>query len=249
MSYFYIIEHESTGIRYAGSRTSVNAHPAELLVKYFTSSNVVKNMIKAGEKFKIISVVEIEDPQITLEYEIRFLRENNCVKSDMWFNYHDGENIAPFGSSKYLKLLQSKFGNVTNISQTPENKKKVSEKLSGGINVWDEDNKTPVRITLEEYNNNRERYWHFSSVKYKEKYNPDPKHRKKTGGSTTYRIYDADGNLQVETKYFYDYCKQNDLPHARLQDSARFGGKPLYQNKLPDNRDFLKYKGWYALRG
>lgn len=48
MSYFYVIEHSSTGKLYAGARVAKNCQPNELLKEdgYITSSKSVRKLIQ-----------------------------------------------------------------------------------------------------------------------------------------------------------------------------------------------------------
>lgn len=66
----------------------------------------------------------MEDP---LKYETEFLKENNCVNSDMWLNMHDNNGIsASFGSTTFKENMVEKYG-VENIMRLPEQKERASK--------------------------------------------------------------------------------------------------------------------------
>lgn len=244
MFYFYIILSD-TGYFYAGSRSSKYANPNELLVTYNTSSNIVHSMMNSGINFEIVTIKTFEKPEQALKYEKDFLVKNCCSNSDSWLNCHNGESISPFGSPNYTRLMVEKHG-VTNANQLPEVKAKVSKALSGSINVWDETMKMPVRITANKYDQNKDRYWHFSSKQYIDKYDKG-RSTKKPNGSTLYQLFDQHDNLALETKYFKKYCEEHNLPYETFANSARKNTR-IYVKKPPNNKDWIIYTGWYAKR-
>lgn len=96
--YFYIIKRSATGERYAGSRWSKKADPSDLLKTYFTSSKTIQRIIEAeGASAFEIERVETEFGEMTaLEYETRFLSENN---GDGWLNCHQNAGFnGKFGA-------------------------------------------------------------------------------------------------------------------------------------------------------
>ena len=46
---------------------------------------------------------------------------------------------------------------------------------------------------------------------------------------------------------FIEVCKENNLPLQVFIKSYRNNGERLYQKRNPGNKDWLKYKGWYAI--
>lgn len=68
------------------------------------------------------------------------------------------------------------------------------------------------------------------------------------------KIFDNNNNLifTIE-KSFFKFCKENNLPGTLFQWSYKNDGKPIYQRMRGNNSDkinpeFLKYKGWYAIK-
>jgi len=70
--YFYILRHISTGKLYVGSQYGKTSNPANLLETYFTSSKIIKSLIKkdgvAG--FEVIELICRDDAR---EYEQQYL--------------------------------------------------------------------------------------------------------------------------------------------------------------------------------
>jgi hypothetical protein len=126
MSYFYIIEHNTTGIRYAGSRYAKGCHPSEFMKEhgYTTSSNIINSIIsnEGISAFKIIEVTEVKDAH---DYETKFLEKNDCARSDRWYNMHNNkfDNQVSFASDKMNSIMISKYG-VTNAMHVDSIKKK-----------------------------------------------------------------------------------------------------------------------------
>lgn len=126
--YFYIIQHKSSGKKYAGSRWAKGCSPLELLTEngYKTSSTTIHSIIsKEGlDSFSILHIIELDNPY---EYETKFLIENNCANSEIWFNKHNNENKpAPYGSSEFKQSLKEKYG-VEHNTMIPEVKKRMIE--------------------------------------------------------------------------------------------------------------------------
>lgn len=249
--FFYIIQHDISGKMYAGSRTSAygDANPNQLLVTYFTSSMVVKQMIKNKEGFSVVEIKTFDSKQETYDYEIRFLQENNCAESEQWLNMHDGVNLTPFGSEKYLNALRLKYGDPTimNSMHVPGTIQKVSENLKGGINCWDEFEQITKRVSTEGYRSDPDRYWHIQSKRYRDKYKGGAK-LVKHSIRTLYNIYDADDNLIYErVGKLQQFCEDNDLPFSALRNSA-IRNTRVYNGvkNFPKLKKFLKYRGWYA---
>lgn len=95
--YFYIIEHIETGKSYAGAKWASDADPSVFMQPggYTTSSNLINKIIKKEgvESFKIsVLLTETDCKMPVLEYETKFLQENNCAKSKLWFNTHNNHH-------------------------------------------------------------------------------------------------------------------------------------------------------------
>jgi hypothetical protein len=111
--YFYIIEHVASGKRYAGCRYGKGCHPDELLQPngYHTSSYYVNLIIKEEglTTFKIIEIKTQDEIGNVCDYETEFLVENDCAKSDKWFNLHNNIGMSS-GAEKFKTLMINKFG-------------------------------------------------------------------------------------------------------------------------------------------
>lgn len=64
------------------------------------------------------------------------------------------------------------------------------------------------------------------------------------------KIYNHNGKeiystLQVN---FKDLCLKNNLPKRVLEISFKNNGTPIYLSQNPRSIDFMKYKGWYAIK-
>jgi hypothetical protein len=121
--YFYIIEHIETKMRYAGCKYAKDANPKTFLTPegYCTSSGIVNQMIDAygTDSFRIIQILlEPECGMGVLKYETNFLQKNNIAQDPMWFNFHNNEILAGFGSELFEERMMKKFG-VKNIMQLP----------------------------------------------------------------------------------------------------------------------------------
>lgn len=58
--FVYIIRDTSNNKKYAGVKFSKGCKPSDILTSYFTSSKVVKSLIKQGREFVIDKIVEFE---------------------------------------------------------------------------------------------------------------------------------------------------------------------------------------------
>lgn len=112
MSYFYIIEHISSGRLYAGSRTAKNCSPCELLKSdgYKTSSNIVKKILKEEGigSFKVRFIKEFEDSIETLEWETRFLKKVDAANCDLvTSNNHYNRHIKNYHPETLIQEIAS----------------------------------------------------------------------------------------------------------------------------------------------
>jgi hypothetical protein len=251
--FFYIIRNTENGMLYAGSRTSKygNANPSQLLVTYNTSSTTVKNLIESGVKFEIVRIKTFVNAEETLAFEARFLRLYRCVRDNHWYNRHDGVNLAPFSSDKYLEMLQLKYGpGVTCSIHVPGVAEKISESLRGAINCWDEELKDRRRVHIEEYRANPDRYWHIQSKQYRNKYKNGAV-LEKHNVRTYYNIYDEQNKLvHHKISKLEQFCESNNYPYAAIRQSADRGGERMYWThvRVAKAGKFIRFRGWYAVR-
>ena len=103
IQYFYIIQHIESGKKYAGSRYKSHCNPEELLKPdgYWTSSDIVYDIIQNDgcDAFRIIEILTEFGDLTARKYEDKFLRINECRKSDDWINLptnHPRKSKEPF---------------------------------------------------------------------------------------------------------------------------------------------------------
>jgi hypothetical protein len=119
MAYFYLIQHKNSGKKYAGVRYAKNCHRDELLVTYFTSSRIVKRLLKDDPAcFDIIEVKNFDINEEAIAYELNFIKENNAHLSEDWFNQAAAKAINP----KAVKQACLERYGVENWTQTKEYK-------------------------------------------------------------------------------------------------------------------------------
>ncbi len=91
MPYVYFIKHIQTGIWYIGSKYAKSANPSTFLKTYFTSSEIIHELLKQSElidiEYKILKVFKTIDE--TVEYENRLLIKTKAVSNHMSANRDD----------------------------------------------------------------------------------------------------------------------------------------------------------------
>lgn len=96
MAYTYLIGWTTQNKYYYGVRYANASNPADLWVKYFTSSNYVR---KFREKFGEPDIIEIRkvfyDINKARLWEEKVLKKMNVVKDDKWLNKTDNKSIDP----------------------------------------------------------------------------------------------------------------------------------------------------------
>lgn len=90
--YTYCIKHLPTGKCYYGSRFAKGCSPKDLWVKYFTSSPIIKDLIKQDGKDSFITEVRkvFDCPIKCQHYENKVLRRLKIPYNQNWFNRHYG---------------------------------------------------------------------------------------------------------------------------------------------------------------
>lgn len=142
--YFYIIRNINSGIKYAGSKFSVDASP-ELLLKlngYPTSSPIIHRIISAEglDSFEILEIkTDVED---VYKYETEFLTSNDCASSYEWYNCHNNTGVVPYGTDAHRKFMFLKYG-VEHISKLQSHKDRISD----------------VNMNKRAYNDGKRNYW------------------------------------------------------------------------------------------
>jgi hypothetical protein len=122
----YLLTHKSSGKKYYGVKCSVKSDPSMLWVTYFSSSKIIKELIKQEGKeafdFEIRQVFQTKDAAML--WEQRFLTKVGAAKSPGWFNKYNGG------------------ANWRCNSHTEETKKKISDKMAG--RTMSEDHKSKI---------------------------------------------------------------------------------------------------------
>jgi hypothetical protein len=110
--YFYVIEENSTGMLYAGSKWARDANPDNFMIKeggYITSSNTIKLRIRENgiESFKIRKIKTFISPKSAYDYETKFLNKVNAKKNSRFYNKHNNDKITP-GTYEFENIMLEK---------------------------------------------------------------------------------------------------------------------------------------------
>ena len=114
--YTYIITHIPSGLRYYGSRYSKHCQPTDLWVKYFTSSQKVKELITQDGigAFTVSIRKTFTTVSECREWESRFLHKIDARSNLMWINAHNGGsnfyNIAPASDITKQRMSKVRLG-------------------------------------------------------------------------------------------------------------------------------------------
>ena len=105
LSYTYFLKWTILNKKYYGSRIVNKVEPKkDLLIKYNTSSDPVKRLLKLFGKPDIIRVDKtFTSEQEARDYEYNFLQENNCRLDPTWLNQND-RPAPPIMTGRKLKL-------------------------------------------------------------------------------------------------------------------------------------------------
>lgn len=126
--YFYIIREVDTGILYAGCRRKDSCNPDELLKVggYTTSSPIVNEIIniKGLSAFEVIKIDTVCDNMNVYDYETKFLVENDCAGSPLWYNGHNNKLVC-FHTEEYKKIMNKLYG-----CDHPMNSSQIVNKLN-----------------------------------------------------------------------------------------------------------------------
>lgn len=110
----YLLTHKSSGKKYYGVKCCTKSHPGMLWTTYFSSSKIVKDIIKkeGKEAFDYEVRQTFQTKNEAMLWEQRFLTKVQAAKSPEWFNRYNGG------------------ANWRCSSHTEESKKKISLALS-----------------------------------------------------------------------------------------------------------------------
>lgn len=111
--YTYHLFHIPTQKNYYGSRFAKGCHPNDLWVKYFSSSPIIKDLIKQyGKDSFLVKVRKVfECPIKCQHYENKVLRRLGVPYNENWYNRHYGHVYHKDCQSKGGKVLSEKRKN------------------------------------------------------------------------------------------------------------------------------------------
>lgn len=122
LPYTYVIHHIPTGLNYYGVRYAKNCHPTDLWNKYFTSSKIVKSLIKEyginSFTYKIRKTFNSAEKAILWEEKV--LRKLDVMDNDKWIN------LSIAGAVKMTAEVRKKIS-FTSKGRKPNLGKKASE--------------------------------------------------------------------------------------------------------------------------
>lgn len=126
----YVITHLATGKRYYGARYSRGCQPSDLWTQYFTSSRVIRQLVKVEGKaaFKAEVRKVFSSIEVCLEWELKVLTRLHVGTNGRWYNKSAG------GKRFYSVLDREKnpnFGKHWHLPQ--ETRNKIATSLSGRI--------------------------------------------------------------------------------------------------------------------
>ena len=140
----YFIRHKITKFMYYGSKTSVGCRPEDLWTTYFTSSTIIKEIIKnEGKDIFDVKISRIfNDKKYCLEHEIKFLVRLDAANNTSWYNQHNGaKNFSTSGKSSWnsgMKLQPLSEAHKKKLSMAGSNriitdihKNKIAKALKG----------------------------------------------------------------------------------------------------------------------
>jgi hypothetical protein len=144
-------------------------------------------------------------------------------------------------NAKMYKDLREEFSKMRSLAmsgdQNPlygkthseESRKKISESLKG------------------KFKGDQNHFYGKTHSEETRKKISESKRGEKSSSAKTIYIYDNNDEVQFICKGdFKKVCEDNNLPVRTLERSYLNEGKPIYQSRQPKNKDFLKFKGWYA---
>lgn len=114
----YLLKFKPTGQYYYGSRYSKHCHPSQLWTTYYTSSKVIKQLIKEHgvDSFEVKITKIFDDKYEARMWEHRLLEKVKASKNPKWLNQHNGSGDfinkggLIFSESHRKKLSESQRG-------------------------------------------------------------------------------------------------------------------------------------------
>ena len=124
--YTYLIRFIPTGQFYYGAKTAKGCHPDDLWVKYFTSSKIVKKLIKeyGKDSFEIISIKLHENKEDALVWEEIYLISVNVGYNEEYLNRHNGGKNFTMAGMQHSEETKAKW------DRSGENNPNYNNKIS-----------------------------------------------------------------------------------------------------------------------
>lgn len=125
----YYLYHKPTGLKYYGVRYSKRCDPKDLWTTYFTSSPIVKQMIKeyGVDSFSFKLRKTFNTSEEALLWENRVLTRLNAASNPQWINRNNGGRLFK-GPVTHSATARSKMSKKNKgIPKTEEHRKKISE--------------------------------------------------------------------------------------------------------------------------
>jgi len=129
----YLIYSKRTNQYYYGVRYCNGCHPNQLWTTYFTSSKVIKSLIKMyGTDEFIVSIRKtFANAETAINWESRFLNRVKAATSNKWLNLHNGDgNFRNKGGYKLSKETKEKMSKP----KSEQTKEKMSKAKTGSKN-------------------------------------------------------------------------------------------------------------------
>ncbi len=152
MAYTYLLTHIPTGKRYYGVKYGKNSHPENLWITYFSSSKIVKDLIKSYGKDSFIAEVRklFDTPEEAFAWEQKLIKKCNLIHNTNWLNegcfgtgnltyamkYKTKEHIEKVTKSRLSKNYKHSLETrekikEANLRRTEDWKNKISDSLTG----------------------------------------------------------------------------------------------------------------------
>lgn len=89
----YLLFCKTTGQYYYGSRYGKHCHPSQLWTTYYTSSKLVKQLIRehGEDAFEVRVTRTFETKEQARDWEYRFLNRVKASTNPIWLNQHNGD--------------------------------------------------------------------------------------------------------------------------------------------------------------
>ncbi len=211
---------------YIGLHATDNINDGYLGSGIFLKKAIKKYGYKNFKK-EILYVFDNKKDMITKEKEI--VNEDFILRKDTYNMSKGGYGLSTLSSEK-RKIAIEKM----KITKQSQDLKSISDKRL--VTMLNDDPDCFKKIAIK------------SAQKQKENYLNGYINPRQTNNQI--KIYNDNGDeiystLQVN---FKDLCLKNNLPKRVLEISFKNNGSQIYLNQNPRTPDFMKYKGWYAIK-